>query len=194
MSRDAGDPIQRSDVAIGRQAIEEHDRSAPGGRELLDLGSEQPDVLMNPTAVLSSARFGYDVQLRCGRTAADSESFAGVAPSLYAGDRRSLRVLTQVFPAEYGVLGWHRRSHDQERCPAVARLVDAARRTFLHAERRSGDFPMRGSRAVFAGGEDFIGPLPDPPVLGNYTNRGMPVGSRFLTSEISQRSDGCALA
>src|SRR2546423_10581243 len=164
--------------SIGRQAIEEHDAAQPG-RELLDLVSEQPGWLYEANGVLHPRGSEYDVQFVVDGLPLTQNRSPAFAPSLDAGDVESLRVLTASFPAEYGRkvggiveviankdvhAGWHGR-------------IYAEGRSFSTLNGAAGNFYARGAQRVSVGGEAFYtDPYLDPPVLGNFTNRGNAAG------------------
>ena len=164
--------------SIGRQAIEEHDAAQPG-RELLDLVSEQPGWLYEANGVLHPRGSEYDVQFVVDGLPLTQNRSPAFAPSLDAGDVESLRVLTASFPAEYGrklggvvevttkkdvPAGWHGR-------------LDAGGGSFSTLNGAAGIFYARGAQRFSVGGEGFhTDRYLDPPVLGNFTNRGNAAG------------------
>jgi hypothetical protein len=164
--------------SIGRQAIEEHDAAQPG-RELLDLVSEQPGWLYEANGVLHPRGSEYDVQFVVDGLPLTQNRSPAFAPSFDAGEVESLRVLTASFPAEYGrklggivevttkkdvQAGWHGR-------------FDAGGGTFSTLNGAAGLSYAREAERFSAGGEGFhTDRYLDPPVLGNYTNRGNAAG------------------
>src|SRR5437660_3610075 len=164
--------------SMGRQAIEEHDPTQPG-RELLDLVSEQPGWLYEANGVLHPRGSEYDVQFVVDGQPLTQNRSPAFAPSFDAGDVESLRVLTASFPAEYGrklggivevttkkdvSAGWHER-------------LDAGGRSFSTLNGAAGIFYARGAQRFSVGGEGFhTDRYLDPPVLGNFTNRGNAAG------------------
>ena len=164
--------------SIGRQAIEEHDAAQPG-RELLDLVSEQPGWLYEANGVLHPRGSEYDVQFVVDGLPLTQNRSPAFAPSFDASEVESLRVLTASFPAEYGrklggivevttkkdvQAGWHGR-------------FDAGGGTFSTLNGAAGLSYAREAERFSAGGEGFhTDRYLDPPVLGNYTNRGNAAG------------------
>ena len=164
--------------SIGRQMIEEHDAAQPG-RELLDLVSEQPGWLYEANGVLHPRGSEYDVQFVVDGLPLTQNRSPAFAPSFDAGEVESLRVLTASFPAEYGrklggivevttkkdvQAGWHGR-------------FDAGGGSFSTLNGAAGLSYAREAERFSAGGEGFhTDRYLDPPVLGNYTNRGNAAG------------------
>ena len=164
--------------SIGRQAIEEHDAAQPG-RELLDLVSEQPGWLYEANGVLHPRGSEYDVQFVVDGLPLTQNRSPAFAPSFDAGEVESLRVLTASFPAEYGrklggivevttkkdvQAGWHGR-------------FDAGGGSFSTLNGAAGLSYAREAERFSAGGDGFhTDRYLDPPVLGNYTNRGNAAG------------------
>jgi hypothetical protein len=164
--------------SIGRQTIEEHDAAQPG-RELLDLVSEQPGWVYEANGVLHPRGSEYDVQFVVDGLPLTQNRSPAFAPSIDAGDVESLRVLTASFPAEYGrklggivevttkkdvQAGWHAR-------------FDAGGGSFSTLNGTAGLSYAREAERFSVGGEGFhTDRYLDPPVLGNYTNRGNAAG------------------
>src|SRR5437588_6658304 len=164
--------------SMGGQAIEEHDPTQPG-RELLDLVSEQPGWLYEANGVLHPRGSEYDVQFVVDGQPLTQNRSPAFAPSFDAGDVESLRVLTASFPAEYGrklggivevttkkdvSAGWHGR-------------FEAGGGSFPTLRSSAGVSYARGAERFSVGGEGFhTDRYLDPPVLGNYTNRGNAAG------------------
>jgi TonB dependent receptor len=164
--------------SIGRQMIEEHDAAQPG-RELLDLVSEQPGWLYEANGVLHPRGSEYDVQFVVDGLPLTQNRSPAFAPSFDAGEVESLRVLTASFPAEYGrklggivevttkkdvQAGWHGR-------------FDAGGGSFSTLNGAAGLSYAREAERFSVGGEGFhTDRYLDPPVLGNYTNRGNAAG------------------
>jgi len=177
--------------SIGRQAIEEHDAAQPG-RELLDLVSEQPGWVYEANGVLHPRGSEYDVQFVVDGLPLTQNRSPAFAPSFDAGDVESLRVLTASFPAEYGrklggivevttkkdvQAGWHGR-------------VDAAGGSFSTLNGAAGLSYAREAERFSAGGEGFhTDRYLDPPVLGNYANRGNGGGFSFSYERDFSTSD-----
>ena len=177
--------------SIGRQAIEEHDAARPG-RELLDLVSEQPGWVYEANGVLHPRGSEYDVQFVVDGLPLTQNRSPAFAPSFDAGDVESLHVLTASFPAEYGrklggivevttkkdvQAGWHGR-------------VDAAGGSFSTLNGAAGLSYAREAERFSAGGEGFhTDRYLDPPVLGNYTNRGNAGGLSFSYERDFSTSD-----
>ncbi len=177
--------------SIGRQAIEEHDAAQPG-RELLDLVSEQPGWVYEANGVLHPRGSEYDVQFVVDGLPLTQNRSPAFAPSFDAGDVESLHVLTASFPAEYGrklggivevttkkdvQAGWHGR-------------VDAAGGSFSTLNGAAGLSYAREAERFSAGGEGFhTDRYLDPPVLGNYTNRGNAGGLSFSYERDFSTSD-----
>jgi len=164
--------------SIGRQAIEEHDAAQPG-RELLDLVSEQPGWVYEANGVLHPRGSEYDVQFVVDGLPLTQNRSPAFAPSFDAGEVESLRVLTASFPAEYGrklggivevttkkdvQAGWHGR-------------FDAGGGSLSTLNGAAGLSYAREAERFSADGEGFhTDRYLDPPVLGNYTNRGNAAG------------------
>jgi outer membrane cobalamin receptor len=177
--------------SIGRQAIEEHDAAQPG-RELLDLVSEQPGWVYEANGVLHPRGSEYDVQFVVDGLPLTQNRSPAFAPSFDAGDVESLRVLTASFPAEYGrklggivevttkkdvQAGWHGR-------------VDAGGGSFSTLNGAAGLSYAREAERFSVGGEGFhTDRYLDPPVLGNYTNRGNAAGFSASYERDSSTSD-----
>jgi outer membrane cobalamin receptor len=186
------DPYSTASMySIGRQAIEEHDAAQPG-RELLDLVSEQPGWVYEANGVLHPRGSEYDVQFVVDGLPLTQNRSPAFAPSFDAGDVESLRVLTASFPAEYGrklggivevttkkdvQAGWHGR-------------VDAGGGSFSTLNGAAGLSYAREAERFSAGGEGFhTDRYLDPPVLGNYTNRGNAGGFSFSYERDFSTSD-----
>ena len=164
--------------SVGRQSIEEHEMAQPG-RELLDLVSEEPGWVYEANGVLHPRGSEYDVQFVVDGLPLTQNRSPAFAPSFDAGNVESLRVLTASFPAEYGrklggivevttkkdaLAGWHGR-------------LDTGGGSFSTANGAAGISYARGADRFSVSGEGFhTGRYLDPPVLGNYTNRGNAAG------------------
>src|SRR5712671_1798824 len=164
--------------SIGRQAIEEHAAAQPG-RELLDMVAEQPGWVYEANGVLHPRGSEYDVQFVVDGLPLTQNRSPAFAPSFDAGEVESLRVLTASFPAEYGrklggvvevttkkdvPAGWHGR-------------FDAGGGSFSTLNGAAGLSYAREAERFSVGGEGFrTDRYLDPPVLGNYTNRGNAAG------------------
>jgi hypothetical protein len=121
----------------------------------------------------------YDVQFVVDGLPLTQNRSPAFAPSIDAGDVESLRVLTASFPAEYGrklggivevttkkdvQAGWHAR-------------FDAGGGSFSTLNGTAGLSYAREAERFSVGGEGFhTDRYLDPPVLGNYTNRGNAAG------------------
>jgi outer membrane cobalamin receptor len=173
------DPYSTGSLSsIGRQTIEEHDAAQPG-RELLDLVSEQPGWVYEANGVLHPRGSEYDVQFVVDGLPLTQNRSPAFAPSFDAGDVESLRVLTASFPAEYGrklggiveittkkdlQAGWHGR-------------FDAGGGSFSTLNGAAGVSYAREAERFSVGGEGFhTDRYLDPPLPGNYTNRGNAAG------------------
>jgi outer membrane cobalamin receptor len=164
--------------SIGRQAIEEHEGAQPG-RKLLDMVAEQPGWLYEANGVLHPRGSEYDVQFVVDGLPLTENRSPAFAPSFDAGDVESLRVLTASFPAEYGrklggivevttkkdvQAGWHGR-------------LDVGGGSVSTLNGAAGISYALGANRFAVGGEGFhTDRYLDPPVLGNYTNRGNAAG------------------
>ena len=164
--------------SIGRQSIEEHNAAQPG-RELLDLVSEQPGWVYEANGVLHPRGSEYDVQFVVDGLPLTQNRSPAFAPSFDAGEVESLRVLTASFPGEYGrklggivevttkkdaLTGWHGR-------------FDAGGGSFSMLNGAAGFSYAREAQRFSIAGEGFhTDRYLDPPVLGNYTNRGNAAG------------------
>jgi outer membrane cobalamin receptor len=169
------DPYSRGSLySIGRQTIEEHGAVQPG-RDLLDLVSEQPGWVYEANGVLHPRGSEYDVQFVVDGLPLTQNRSPAFAPSFDAGVVESLRVLTANFPAEYGrklggivevitkkdvQAGWHGR-------------FDAGGGSFSTLNGAAGlSYARKAGRFSVAGEGFHTDHYLDPPVLGNYTNRG----------------------
>src|SRR5437016_2144370 len=164
--------------SIGRQSIEEHNAAQPG-RELLDLVSEQPGWVYEANGVLHPRGSEYDVQFVVDGLPLTQNRSPAFAPSFDAGQVESLGVLTASFPGEYGrklggivevttkkdvLTGWHGR-------------FDAGGGSFSMLNGAAGFSYAREAQRFSIAGEGFhTDRYLDPPVLGNYTNRGNAAG------------------
>jgi hypothetical protein len=141
--------------------------------------SEQPGWLYEANGVLHPRGSEYDVQFVVDGLPLTQNRSPAFAPSFDAGEVESLRVLTASFPAEYGrklggivevttkkdvQAGWHGR-------------FDAGGGSFSTLNGAAGLSYAREAERFSVGGEGFhtVRYL-DPPVLGNYTNRGNAAG------------------
>jgi outer membrane cobalamin receptor len=173
------DPYSTGSLSsIGRQTIEEHDAAQPG-RELLDLVSEQPGWVYEANGVLHPRGSEYDVQFVVDGLPLTQNRSPAFAPSFDAGDVESLRVLTASFPAEYGrklggiveittkkdlQAGWHGR-------------FDAGGGSFSTLNGAAGvSYAREAERFSVGGGGFHTDRYLDPPLPGNYTNRGNAAG------------------
>src|ERR1700730_132212 len=164
--------------SIGRQAIEEHDAAQPG-RELLDLVSEQPGWVYEANGVLHPRGSEYDVQFVVDGLPLTQNRSPAFAPSFDAGDVESLRVLTASFPAEYGrkLGGIVEVTTKKDVQGGLHGRFDAGGGSFSTLNGAAGLSYAREAERFSAGGEGFhTDRYLDPPVLGNYTNRGNAAG------------------
>jgi hypothetical protein len=164
--------------SVGNQSIREK-VAAQAGRELLDLVSEEPGWVYEANGVLHPRGSEYDVQFVVDGLPLTQNRSPAFAPSFDAGEVESLRVMTASFPAEYGrklggvvevttnkdvQAGWHGR-------------FDAGGGSFTSLDSEAGFTYARRADRFSASGEGFhTDRYLDPPVLGNYTNRGNAAG------------------
>jgi outer membrane cobalamin receptor len=164
--------------SIGRQTIEEHDAVQPG-RELLDLVSEQPGWVYEANGVLHPRGSEYDVQFVVDGLPLTQNRSPAFAPSFDAGDVESLRVLTASFPAEYGrkLGGIVEVTTKKDVQAGLHGRFDAGAGSFSTLNPTAGLSYARETERFSVGGTGFhTDRYLDPPVLGNYTNRGNAAG------------------
>jgi len=147
--------FKRIDVLhrAGRRS-KEHD-AAPHtpGREMLELGvPNSRGWVYEANGVASSRVSEYARAVRGWTDCRDDSDRRRTFDALFdAGDVGVLGVLRQVRRI-WAEIGWHRRSSRPRKMSKRGWATGGSTRPggkFLHAKRRSGDFHMRGGRAVF---------------------------------------------
>jgi hypothetical protein len=164
--------------SIGRQSISE-EISAQPGRGLSDLVNEQPGWLIEANGILHPRGSEYDVQYVFDGLPLTQNRSPAFAPAFDADEVESMRVLTAGFPAEYGrKLGG---------IVEVTSTKDAPKGLHGQFDADGGSFStLTGSGAISysagrnrfsASGNGFHSDrYLDPPVLGNFTDRGNAAG------------------
>src|SRR5712671_5514265 len=177
------DPYAAATVySIGRQSIEEHNAAQPG-RELLDLVSEEPGWVFEANGVLHPRGSEYDVQFVVDGLPLTQNRSPAFAPPFETGDVDSMRVMTAGFPAEYGrKLGGVVEITSPKNAPnGLHGEFDAEGGSFSTGSAHAALFYANGANRFSVSGDGFhTERYLDPPVLGNFTNRGNAGG--FSTS------------
>jgi TonB dependent receptor len=175
---DAGtlvDPSRTGTVyTVGSQSISEQSSPQPG-RGILSVVDAQPGWLYEANGVLHPRGSEYDVQFVVDGLPLTENRSPAFAPPFESGDVDSMRVMTAGFPAEYGRKlggvveitsphnapdGWHGE-------------FDAEGGSFSTGSAHAGLFYASGADRFSVSGDGFhTDRYLDPPVLGNYTNRG----------------------
>lgn len=160
--------------AVGAQQIREQQSAIPG-RGLMDLVNMQPGWIFEANAVLHPRGSENQTLFVVDGVPMDENRSPGFAPDLETGEVESMSVLTGNYPAEYGrKLGG---------VVEVTTSRDIRQGWHGEADIGGGSFDEatgfgsaaygwnRGAFTLSASGERTDHYL-DPPVVGNYTNRG----------------------
>jgi hypothetical protein len=183
---DAGtlvDPSRTSTVyTIGSQSISEQSSPQPG-RGILSVVDAQPGWLYEANGVLHPRGSEYDVQFVVDGLPLTENRSPAFAPPFESGDVDSMRVMTAGFPAEYGrKLGGVVEITSPKNAPnGLHGQFDAEGGSFSTGSAHAVLFYANGANRFSVSGDGFhTDRYLDPPVLGNYTNRGNAGG--FSTS------------
>ncbi len=175
---DAGtlvDPSRTGTVyTIGSQSISEQSSPQPG-RGILTVVDAQPGWLYEANGVLHPRGSEYDVQFVVDGLPLTENRSPAFAPPFESGDVESMRVMTADFPAEYGrKLGGVVEITSPKNAPAgLHGEFDAEGGSFSTGSAHAGLFYANGANRFLVSGDGFhTDRYLDPPVLGNYTNRG----------------------
>jgi hypothetical protein len=175
---DAGtlvDPSRTGTVyTIGSQSISEQSSPQPG-RGILSVVDAQPGWLYEANGVLHPRGSEYDVQFVVDGLPLTENRSPAFAPPFESGDVESMRVMTADFPAEYGrKLGGVVEITSPKNAPAGLHAeFDAEGGSFSTGSAHAALFYSNGPNRFSVSGDGFhTDRYLDPPVLGNYTNRG----------------------
>jgi hypothetical protein len=175
---DAGtlvDPSRTGTVyTIGSQSINEQLSPQPG-RGILSVVDAQPGWLYEANGVLHPRGSEYDVQFVVDGLPLTENRSPAFAPPFESGDVESMRVMTANFPAEYGrKLGGVVEITSPKNTPAgLHGEFDAEGGSFLAGSAHAALFYAKGGNRFSVSGDGFhTDRYLDPPVLGNFTNRG----------------------
>ncbi len=183
---DAGtlvDPSRTGTVyTIGSQSISEQSSPQPG-RGILSVVDAQPGWLYEANGVLHPRGSEYDVQFVVDGLPLTQNRSPAFAPPFETGDVDSMRVMTAGFPAEYGrKLGGVVEITSPKNAPnGLHGEFDAEGGSFSTGATHAALFYANGANRFSVSGDGFhTDRYLDPPVLGNFTNRGNAGG--FSTS------------
>ena len=175
---DAGtlvDPSRTGTVyTIGAQSISEQSSPQPG-RGILSVVDSQPGWLYEANGVLHPRGSEYDVQFVVDGLPMTENRSPAFAPPFESGDVESMRVMTADFPAEYGrKLGGVVEITSPKNAPVgLHGEFDAEGGSFSTGSAHAALFYANGANRFSVSGDGFhTDRYLDPPVLGNYTNRG----------------------
>jgi hypothetical protein len=175
---DAGtlvDPSRTGTVyTIGSQSISEQSSPQPG-RGILSVVDAQPGWLYEANGVLHPRGSEYDVQFVVDGLPLTENRSPAFAPPFESGDVESMRVMTAGFPAEYGrKLGGVVEITSPKNAPnGLHGEFDAEGGSFSTGSAHAALFYASGANRFSVSGDGFhTDRYLDPPVLGNYTNRG----------------------
>jgi hypothetical protein len=175
---DAGtlvDPSSTGTVyTIGSQSITEQSSPQPG-RGILSVVDAQPGWLYEANGVLHPRGSEYDVQFVVDGLPLTENRSPAFAPPFESGDVESMRVMTADFPAEYGrKLGGVVEIASPKNAPAgLHGEFDAEGGSFSTGSAHATLLYSCGPNRFSVSGDGFhTDRYLDPPVLGNYTNRG----------------------
>ncbi|MCU1343676.1 MAG: TonB-dependent receptor [Candidatus Acidoferrum typicum] len=175
---DAGtlvDPSRTGTVyTIGSQSISEQSSPQPG-RGILSVVDAQPGWLYEANGVLHPRGSEYDVQFVVDGLPLTENRSPAFAPPFESGDVESMRVMTAGFPAEYGrKLGGVVEITSPKNAPdGLHGEFDAEGGSFSTGSAHAALFYAHGANRFSVSGDGFhTDRYLDPPVLGNYTNRG----------------------
>src|SRR6266403_2155120 len=183
---DAGtlvDPSRTGTVyTIGSQSVSEQSSPQPG-RGILSVVDAQPGWLYEANGVLHPRGSEYDVQFVVDGLPLTQNRSPAFAPPFESGDVDSMRVMTAGFPAEYGrKLGGVVEITSPKNAPnGLHGEFDAEGGSFSTGSAHAALFYANGANRFSVSGDGFhTDRYLDPPVLGNFTNRGNAGG--FSTS------------
>src|SRR3984957_5823296 len=169
------DPSRTSTVyTIGSQTIGEQLSPQPG-RGVIDVVDAQPGWLYEANGVLHPRGSEYDVQFVVDGLPLTENRSPAFAPPFESGDVESMRVMTAGFPAEYGrKLGGVVEFTSPKNAPnGLHGEFDAEGGSFHTGSGHAALFYANGANRFSVSGDGFhTDRYLDPPVLGNYTNRG----------------------
>jgi hypothetical protein len=175
---DAGtlvDPSRTGTVyTIGSQSISEQSSPQPG-RGILSVVDAQPGWLYEANGVLHPRGSEYDVQFVVDGLPLTENRSPTFAPPFESADVESMRVMTADFPAEYGrkLGGVVEITSPKNAPPGLHGEFDAEGGSFSTGSAHAALFYSNGPNRFSASGDGFhTDRYLDPPVLGNYTNRG----------------------
>jgi hypothetical protein len=175
---DAGtlvDPSRTGTVyTVGSQTISEESSPQPG-RGILTVVDAQPGWLYEADGVLHPRGSEYDVQFVVDGLPLTENRSPAFAPPFESGDVDSMRVMTAGFPAEYGrKLGGVVEITSPKNAPnGWHGELDAGGGSFSTGAAHAALLYASGANRFSASGDGFhTDRYLDPPVLGNYTNRG----------------------
>jgi hypothetical protein len=169
------DPSRTGTVyTIGSQSISEQSSPQPG-RGILSVVDTQPGWLYEANGVLHPRGSEYDVQFVVDGLPLTANRSPAFAPPFESGDVESMRVMTADFPAEYGrKLGGVVEITSPKNAPAgLHGEFDADGGSFSTGSAHAALLYSNGPNRFSVSGDGFhTDRYLDPPVLGNYTNRG----------------------
>jgi len=169
------DPERTGTVyTIGAQTISEQ-LSAQPGRGILTAVDAQPGWLFEANGVLHPRGSEYDVQFVVDGLPLTENRSPAFAPPFESGDVESLRTMTAGFPAEYGrkLGGVVEVTTPKNNPPGPHGEFDAEGGSFSTGSVHGALFYSYGANRFSVSGDGFHSDrYLDPPVLGNYTNRG----------------------
>src|SRR6202521_3302219 len=169
------DPSRTSAVyTVGSQTVGEQ-LSPQAGRGVLDVVDAQPGWLEEANGVLHPRGSEYDVQFVVDGLPMTENRSPGFAPPIESSDVDSMRVMTAGFPAEYGrKLGGVVEITSPKNAPnGLHGEFDAEGASFSTGSAHAALFYASGANRFSVSGDGFhTDRYLDPPVLGNYTNRG----------------------
>src|SRR6266403_1302983 len=183
---DAGtlvDPSRTGTVyTIGSQSVSEQSSPQPG-RGILRVVDAQPGWLYEANGVLHPRGSEYDVQFVVDGLPLTQNRSPAFAPPFESGDVDSMRVMTAGFPAEYGrKLGGVVEITSPKNAPnGLHGEFDAEGGSFSTGSLHAALLYSNVENTFSVSGDGFhTDRYLDPPVLGNFTNRGNAGG--FSTS------------
>jgi len=169
------DPSSTSAVySIGSQSISEEMPSQPG-RGVMAAVDAQPGWLYEANGVLHPRGSEYDVQFVMDGMPMTENRSPAFAPPIESSDVESMRVMTAGFPAEYGrKLGGVVEVTSPKNTPdGFHGELDAGGGSFSTGTADASLLYSTGRNRFSITGDGFhTDRYLDPPVLGNYTNRG----------------------
>jgi hypothetical protein len=169
------DPTRTEAVyTIGSQSIDEQVSPQPG-RGVLTIVDAQPGWLTEANGVLHPRGSEYDVQFVVDGLPLTQNRSPAFAPPFESSDVESMRIMTAGFPAEYGrKLGGVVEIASPRNTPdGLHGEFDAEGGSFYTGSAHAALFYGAGPNRFSLSGDGFhTDRYLDPPVLGNYTNRG----------------------